>query len=229
MERKLSALHELVRKRRSKAAGSTLGGYTKDYSKIGDFHGGAYDFDDHVVPYSKSAFNLNAEIMILAQDWASEEFLAKPFDEQQAAFGHDPSLPTNKRLFDLLEKFFQIKFSDTYATDAFVFVKPGDMGAGIPLKDFKLSTIEYAVPQIEIIDPKLVICVGGQPFNALRSASKLGYLKLDTHFPDQSFVLGSSMVVGVHHVGARGISHLGGIAAQESQWERLADFCSKIL
>ena len=224
---KLSALRALVTKRRSIAAGSTLGGYSRDYKKIGDFHSGAYDFDDHVVPYSKSAFNLDADVMILAQDWASEDFLSKPFNAEQAALGHDPSLHTNKRLFHLLDKFFKLAFADTYATDAFVFAKPGNMGAPISSKDFKLSTLEYAVPQIAIINPKLLICVGGQPFNALRSISKLQHMKLDTPFAEQSFTMGSSLVVGVYHVGGRGTSNLGGKDAQENQWERLADFYSE--
>lgn len=224
--RKLSALRALVTKRRSETAGSIRGGYTRNYKKIGDFHAGAYDFNDHVVPYSKSAFNLNADIMILAQDWASEDFLAKPFNAEQAVWGHDPSLYTNVRLFYLLRRFFEVDFSEVYATDAFVFAKPGSMGAGIPSKDFKRSTLEYAIPQIEIINPKLVICVGGQPFNALRSANKLKYMKVDTPFTEQSFTMGSSLVVGVYHVGGRGTSKLGGKTAQEEQWKRLSDFYS---
>lgn len=226
MTEKLAALRALVQQRRSRAAGSTLGGYSRDYKKLGDFHDGAYDFDDHVVPYSKSAFNLTADVMILAQDWASEDFLSKCFNRVQAELGHDPSLQTNIRLFYLLEKFLDLSFADTYATDAFVFAKPGGMSAGISSRDFRLSTIEYALPQIQIIQPKLLICIGGKAFNALRAINNLPALPLKTPFPDQYFTIGPSTVVGVHHTGGLGMSQLGGQIAQEQQWKQLADFYS---
>ena len=103
--------------------------------------------------------------MILAQDWASEDFLAKPFNEENANLGHDPSLPTNIRLFNLLENFFRISFADTYATNAFVFIKPGKMSAGIPAVDFALSTIEYALPQIEIIGLRIPVKMNARSGN----------------------------------------------------------------
>lgn len=65
-----------------------------------------YDFDDHVVPYSKTAFNLDADIL-LGQDWASEEFLSKSVNQDQVRYGFDPKLPTNTRPFGLLEDYLE--------------------------------------------------------------------------------------------------------------------------
>ena len=62
---KLKELQSLVSKRRESISGTLETNYSRNYLKLGDFHNGGYDFDDHVVPYSKSAFNLNAEIMII--------------------------------------------------------------------------------------------------------------------------------------------------------------------
>jgi uracil-DNA glycosylase len=168
-------------------------------------------------------------MMILAQDWASEDFLAKPFNEENANLGHDPSLPTNIRLFNLLENFFRISFADTYATNAFVFIKPGKMSAGIPAVDFALSTIEYALPQIEIIGPKLVICLGSKPYNALRRTQKLPRKSLQTALREKVFTVGTSAVVGVHHTGGLGMAQIGGQQAQEKQWQELADYFSASL
>jgi hypothetical protein len=38
------------------------------YSCLGDFAGGIYDCDDHVSPWSKSAQNVDATIMVVGQD-----------------------------------------------------------------------------------------------------------------------------------------------------------------
>ena len=85
---KLTELRNLVSKRRESISGTLETNYSRDYLKLGDFHNGGYDFDDHVVPYSKSAFNLNAKIMIVLQDWASENFLNRPINEVQKQLDH---------------------------------------------------------------------------------------------------------------------------------------------
>jgi hypothetical protein len=51
-------------------------------------------------------------------------------------------------------------------------------------------------------------------------------MKADTPFTEQSFTMGSSLVVGVYHVGGPGTSKLVGKTAQEEQCKRLSDFYS---
>jgi uracil-DNA glycosylase len=93
-----SALLELARKRQ----GDTLDGYSRRY-----FH---WDFDcecDHVVPWTVSACNVDADLMLIAQDWASEEFLSGLSEDErrvQRLLGQFPSLPTNRNIKALLEQ-----------------------------------------------------------------------------------------------------------------------------
>jgi hypothetical protein len=43
---------------------------TAEYSGIGDYHDGAYECE-RVSPYTKTAGNVDADVMVLLQDWAS--------------------------------------------------------------------------------------------------------------------------------------------------------------
>jgi hypothetical protein len=65
---------------------------------FGDFWHGAYDIGDYVVPWSKSAHNYDAEVMVMGQDWNSEVNLSGPFDSDQEKYGQKPNLDTNINL-----------------------------------------------------------------------------------------------------------------------------------
>jgi hypothetical protein len=139
------------------------------YKSIRDYHEGAYECD-FVSPYTKTAGNVDAEIMILLQDWSSDESLRESCDEETANLGYTPSLPTNKTLINLLHKTFELPLYDIYATNLFPFVKQGRMSDRIPQRDLIAAALKFALPQVRIVSPKLVICLGLVTFNALRQA-----------------------------------------------------------
>lgn len=89
-------------------------------ARIGDFHGGVYDCD-HVSPWTKSADNPDAEVMIVGQDWASIEMLSGPIHPERVRLGYDPERSTNQNLQRLLRDHFSLAFGKTYATNAFPF------------------------------------------------------------------------------------------------------------
>ena len=125
-------------------------------------------------PYTKSARNHDAPIFVLLQDWSSEDRLNGPLDQDAIEHGHTPSLPTNRRLNQLLGRFFNVTLADTYATNLFPFIKPGSLSAPIPFKDLVRAAREYALPQISIVGPRLVICLGSIPsgrFNRRRTGA----------------------------------------------------------
>ncbi|TPN53904.1 hypothetical protein [Mesorhizobium sp. B1-1-7] len=226
--RKIAQIRELVRKRREPSAGSPLSGYTVPYSKIGDFHGSAFDFDDHVVPWSKTASNLSPRIMLIAQDWASEDFLSGEFDQDQFEFGYTPSLPSNQNLFRLLREHLHTTFEETFATDAFVFIKPGNMTETINIRDMRRSAFEYALPQIEIIKPRVVLCIGSSAYNAIRFSQGCRYASIASSLGEAPLRVGSIPVFGVHHTGGLATLFAGGPEAQDRQWARLAAMIQKL-
>ena len=110
-------------------------GLSRRYKQVGDFHQGIYDTWGLVSPLTKSACNYEASVMVVAQDWISETAIKKI--SNPLGRGYDPRLPTNKNLQFLLKEYFNLDFSDVYATNLFVFVKPGNISGKIPISDLR--------------------------------------------------------------------------------------------
>jgi uracil-DNA glycosylase len=127
---------------------------------------------DHVSPFTKGADNVDSKIMVILQDWASEEDLNKPFDKASAdqVIGYTPTAPTNRNLEARLKKHFDVAIKDTYATNLFPFVKPGKTSATIPYSALKRAATVYAKPQFAIVQPLLVIALGHLTFWAIAEA-----------------------------------------------------------
>ena len=107
---KKSALLELARRRQM----DTLDGYSRKY-----FHIKAFDCDcDHVVPWTISACNVDADLMLIAQDEAFLNGMTEAQRQTQRALGHFPELPTNQKIEALLADHMSISFGETYATNA---------------------------------------------------------------------------------------------------------------
>jgi uracil-DNA glycosylase len=174
------------------------------YGCIGDYHGGAYECD-FVSPYSKTAGNVDAEIMVMLQDWSSHEAMEKePFDEETAKLGYTPLLRTNHTLSKLLHETFGITLHDVYGTNLFPFIKQGKMSARIRQADLIKAAREFALPQISIVGPKLVICLGLVTFNALRQSHDLNTRRPLQLAMNSPFNIGRSMVWCQAHTGVLG-------------------------
>jgi len=139
------------------------------YNCIGDYHEGRYECE-FVSPYTKTAGNVDSGIFIMLQDWASDDMLNGPFEERMDELGHNPDLDTNQNLNELLRATFGRGLSEVFGTNLFPFVKLGNGNATIPLEDLTRAAEEYGLPQIRIVRPKRVICLGLDTFNAVREA-----------------------------------------------------------
>ena len=162
---KKDELDKLVDKRRRK---DVLPGY----KRLGDYSNADFECN-FVSPYSKGAHNLNADVMILLQDWSSDQALRRSVGASE--LGRDPNLPTNRNLCSLMKSSLAMELSETYATNLFPFIKAGGLSSRIPFADFVVAAKEFAIPQIRIIAPRLVVCLGKTTFNTLRVvAAQLG-------------------------------------------------------
>ncbi|HET6804985.1 MAG TPA: hypothetical protein VFH59_06010 [Frateuria sp.] len=140
----------------------------KHYKRLGDYPG----FEcGYVSPYSKGAHNLDSEVMILLQDWSSDDALVR--SKGPSELGRDPQLPTNRSLDELLHAAFGMKLAETYATNLFPYIKRGGLSSRIPFGDLVHAAKTFALPQIRIVAPKVVVCLGANTFNALRVAAGL--------------------------------------------------------
>jgi uracil-DNA glycosylase len=141
-----------------------------DYKPLKEYHDGAYE-SDHVSPYTKSAGNVDAEVMVMLQDWSSDVRLSGPLDTDARDSGYTPSLPTNRNLADLLRKHFHLELHQVYGTNLFPFIKRGNLSASISHTDFVRAAREFAVPQIDIMKTRSLICLGMKniQYTALRA------------------------------------------------------------
>lgn len=159
--RKIARLRSLARARRRADP--------PDAYPLRAVHAGFYECWN-VSPYTRTAGNINAAIFVLLQDWASYDWLKSRRDWRLRRIGHDPALNTNKTLKRLLRTTFRVKLSETYATNAYPFLKGGAMGAAIPFAQLVGAVRQFALPQVQIVRPRLVICLGLTTFNAARVA-----------------------------------------------------------
>jgi len=193
------------------------------YKCIGDYHNGKYECDS-VSPYTRSAGNVDAELMVLLQDWASDNVLSGPFLAERCTLGHDPRRATNQRLRELLRQHFGVELEKVYATNVFPFVKMGSMNASIAKRDLVRAAREFALPQIEIIGPRLAVCLGKRTFNAVAvAAGRRGARSLADAiaFP---FQIGSTQIWCQAHTGRQGTNYRNrnGVDRVTEDWTRMA-------
>ena len=192
------------------------------YSCIGDYQNGTYECD-HVSPYTKAANNLDADIFVLLQDWDSHDGLSGPFDCCVQELGYSPNQATNVNLIKLLAGHFHVPLADTYATNLFPFIKQGGMSEKILTSDLNRAAIQFALPQIAIVKPRLVICLGIATFNALRRAIGLQKVKNTTVGLTSKFLFAGAEVWLQAHTGA-----LGKINRNRGSVDRVTDDWTKM-
>jgi hypothetical protein len=175
----------------------------KGYRCIGDYHGGAYECD-FVSPFTKSAGNVDSPLMVILQDWSSDDAICGGFDPDSRDYGHSTGLPTNVKLKELLGEHFGVGLERIYATNLFPFIKMGEMGRAIPRKDLVRAAEEFTAPEIRIVNPKLVICLGLATFNAIREVAGLDPVHRVASAITAPFSLGTSVVWCQAHTGGRG-------------------------
>ncbi len=195
---KSKALRQLACKRKS----TRLDGY----ACIGDFHDGAYECKKYVSPWTKSGCNLDAEVMVVGQDWASADTLmgnGRP-DPVRAQFGLNPKSPTNRNLDRRLREHLGLDRADCYLTNMFPFVKPGKKKARIRQRKMERCAREFTLEEVRIVAPRLVLCLGLETFRAFRRAAGLKKPRNMDEAVGSPFDFEGSTVYCVAHVGAQG-------------------------
>ena len=196
------------------------------YHSIAEFQGGVYECD-HVSPYTKSAGNVDADVMVLLQDWSGAKSLRGRLDVGARDLGYTPKEPTNRNLERLLLSTFGLRFKDIFATNLFPFVKPGGMVGDIPKDDLTRAAREFAIPQIDVVSPKLVICLGMATFNAVRKAAELPLAPDVQTCLDSPFLIKNSRVWFQSHTGHFGQigRNKGGVDRVTGDWLRMKEQC----
>ncbi len=218
---KVRALHALANERRS----DTIVEPRRVYFDLSEFHNGYYDTEGWVSPISNQACNVDAEWMLILQDWDSADNIPSELPFSSSLLGYDPELPTNKNLDRLLEEVLGLKRSDVFMTNLFPFLKSGSISASIPHADLVYCAKKYALPQVSIVRPRNVICFGLSTFNAMRSAvgaSRMGCLKDSLANPiDLEFGEHRCRCWCQSHPGGLGVANRGGWNQVVADWRAM--------
>lgn len=218
---KALAIAKIAERRRSTTIllGKTL--EQLGFKRLEDF---GYGWCNHVVPWTLSANNLDAEVMVLGHDWASAGWLEdRKDDPAMALLGRDLRLPSNRNLDQLLRKHLDLQFCCTYATDIVPFIKmtKGMVGA-VDAGAIKECARLFAIPQIEIVGPRVVICLGRDTFKAIVRALNASIDKgPDIEFLDYN---GTRIFSVTHTASSVGTERRRRSGAVDREWCEIAGF-----
>jgi len=140
--------------------------YGNTYKNLADFPRCDYE-TDWVSPFTNCANNADSPIVIVLQDWSSEDELNGPCERDLETVGYSITGRTgrnNQRLKDVLRATYGLEFEDVFITNLFPFIKRGDISAKIPAGDLRHAFRDYCWPQIEAILPTVVVCLGGDVY-----------------------------------------------------------------
>ncbi|MEO5645775.1 MAG: uracil-DNA glycosylase family protein [Bacteroidia bacterium] len=132
--------------------------------------------DNYVDAYEQWHSHLDADIMLIAQDFADWETFEKDNGKIEPIENHY-KYPTNKNLTDLF-KILNIdighpltpnKTAKLFFTNAVVGLKGNGMQGKIENRWIETGTNEFLSPLIDLVQPKIIIALGRIPFDAICS------------------------------------------------------------
>jgi DNA polymerase len=216
MTDKTEEYHWLVEQRKECTACVSLG--MTNPSVCAD---GVYD-SDHIGPWSQWHGSLDADLMIIGQDWGGREYY---IDQQGvetddndtnrnlqtllASIGYDIALPCQPR-----------KRVKLFFTNAVLCLKPGRLTGSVKAACFKNCGIAFLRPQIDLIQPKAVVTLGLQAYKAVMRAYGRRPRQSMRDAIQTTEVLGSSTLVPVYHCGYYGTLSRP-LEGQKQDWQRV--------
>jgi len=190
-----------------------------------EYDNGMFD-SDHIGPWSRWQGNLNAQLMIIGQDWGDTGYFRR-------YGGHErDNNPSNKTIRELLASI-EIpipppssrvgSLSSIFLTNAILCLKEGGLGGDVKQDWFNNCGHHYLKPLIEIISPKVVVSLGKYAYEIICRLYNLP----KTSFRDavdrkEGEPLSKGVVLlPVYHCSPRVLHTHRGIAQQKFDWQRI--------
>jgi len=182
---------------------------------------GRYDTDD-IGPWTQWYGSLDAELLIVGQDWGGREY----FLEQEgietddndtnanlqmllASVGYDIGLPCESR-----------KPARLFFTNAVLCLKPGRLTGPVKSGCFRNCGVGFLKPQIELVQPKVVVTLGLLAYNGVMRAYGRRPRTSMRDAVQTTEVLGPSTLVPVYHCGYYGTLSRS-LEEQKKDWRRV--------
>jgi|SRR5947209_10565845 len=185
---------------------------------------GRYDDNGHIGPWTQWQGNLNAELMIVGQDWGGVDYYV-----DHEGIERDDRNITNKNLVQLLAGIgITIPLlghtgpNPLYFTNAALCLRPGGLTGDINAKSFTNCGPRFLRQQIELVNPKVVVTLGHHAYKALFKSFGLqpAPLMRKAILRDVETLPNGSVVVPVYHCGNNG-QRSRPLAMQKEDWKRV--------
>ena len=191
-----------------------------------DVLNGIYDRDIHIGPWSKWQGNLDADIMLIGQDWGSLDFFIEtkggPLDDSQ----------TNRNLKELFQVIgIDIGYpnhpnhdNSLFFTNAILGLKKGKMSGNIKASWLRNEAETFLKPTIDIIQPKIIISLGKKAYDALAIIYNLKKASLKYLIDNNPVELqDGKLLFAFYHCGGLGIASRS-FELQKQDWKMIIDY-----
>jgi len=183
---------------------------------------------DHIGPWSRLHGDLNADLMVVGQDWGDVDYYVKHSGLD------DLKNPTMRNLetilkhigFDVSCTSYSNKKQGLFLTNAILCLKRGGLQAKIDPKWVENCGHAFLRHQIEIVRPRVVVGLGASAFQIILNAFEKPRVKLSEAISDP---LGCSLGEGIrlfaaYHCGSGVVNRTRDLETQCIDWERIGKF-----
>jgi uracil-DNA glycosylase len=184
---------------------------------------GQFD-SNHIGPWSLWQANLNAELVVIGQDWGDIAYFTK-WEGRDQPTGN----PTNENLVKLLNVIGVVigKPRDhqnqvVFFTNLILCLKTGGLQGPIDDKWFANCSRAFCKPLMEIIVPRVIIALGKKTSESILDAYDIPYSRGSafSRMLKQSpyHLTHSTVLFPVYHCGAGGVNRNRSMSEQEEDW-----------
>ncbi len=190
---------------------------------------------NQINPWSVWQHNLNAKILVIGQDWGSEEYFEKNHGQDNDAN------PTNITLQNLLSSvgydpglFSKPNPQPLFFTNAVLGIREGKAMSGPVRMKWVTDSRPFIQELLGIIRPRIIVTLGAIPLAAVRMIfeDKVRNGKLRELAPGSPYPLNENQwLFAMYHCGPLGLANLArdsrknGKAAMQDAWDQLKTYC----
>ena len=186
------------------------------------------NFDtQEIEPWATWQNDLDADVMIIGQEFCDYETYIKT-EGKVERFEGKYEYPSNRNLRELLSLMGRDpghptkpnKNSKLFFTNSVMALKDGEMSSNFKDKWMKPSRDEFLIPLIDIVNPQIIICIGGK---AAKSVSKIFGYKISAlaKMVDMNPIeIGDKKIFSMFHIGGLGIRNRSK-ELQISDWKKI--------
>ena len=184
---------------------------------------GAFD-QAEIGPWTKWQGRLDAPVFVVGQDFSDRKYFEKWKGEDR---------PNNTTNMNLIKLFASIGIDirepsqggdrgEAFFTNAILCLKEGGMQAKVRAEWFVNCGSRFLRPQIELVQPRVVVGLGSRAHNAVLSAFGFPQERLRDAVRSEGTPLpGGAIAIAVYHCGARVININRGLDEQMADWKRV--------